>query len=187
MSSPTAVVSPYTGLQRLQGPTIAGTTHKHSRRAYRSATGLISAHNTGRTYKMGIWRYATGIFAAIGAVSWYATARERKRLLIMLAAGGFLPHTDDEGQEWGWLMDASEDAKGQPMYIPLDVAEQAIDILNAETLEQAEEMEANQWRWMVDAWAIRNAMAIAQHEPDVEMALIQWIAQQPLPEKGDQQ
>ena len=81
--------------------------------------------------------------------------------------------SEDE-MAWGWIMDM--DGRGQPINVPADLIGEAIDILNAETDEEQEEMAEHQWSWHVDAMAIREMMTLAQQIPDLETAFFTWVA-----------
>jgi hypothetical protein len=96
----------------------------------------------------------------------------------------------DEAQDtkagWGWIADW-EGGGGQPLLVPDDMAERAIEVLNQETDEQKEQMAEEQWSWRVTPMGMRQAMAVAQAEPDLEMALFTWMAHQapPVREEDD--
>lgn len=83
---------------------------------------------------------------------------------------------EEEAQEWGWITDLDEDGIGQPLFVPIDIAALAIDVLDQETVEEQEYMNTQQWTWTVDAMAIRYAMAMAIEIGDVEEALFTWVA-----------
>jgi hypothetical protein len=117
--------------------------------------------------------------------------RQRKELAQSLAEleiefgpilDGISQYHGDTPDEWGWIVDFG--GTGQPLWVPLDEMDTAMHILNQETEADKEEMQGQQWQWVVNAMAIRQAMAIAQQEPNLEMAFLTWMAQTPVPEEA---
>lgn len=131
---------------------------------------------------IGFWVLFT--ILGLGAI---ITQREGRKIRKVIEAeiGKTIP---DSWNNWGWVVDESEEGIGQPMLVPPDMVKKAIKVLNEETLADQQKMRAEQWRWVVDPLAIRYAMLIAQETPDIEEALITWVANHtkaPVPDDDD--
>lgn len=90
----------------------------------------------------------------------------------------------EDDQEWGWVVDIDEQG-GMPMYVPDDIADRAVEVLNQETPEEKARHKAQQWRWVITPMGVRQAMVIAQEEPNLELAFLTWVAQQTPPPEED--
>jgi len=105
-----------------------------------------------------------------------------KRSMDKTMEGILLELEEEHGQRtaWGWL--TANDGNGQPMRVPEDLVHRAVEVLGRETQEDRDRMEADQWMWNVTPMGIRHAMMIAQREPDIETALMQWAGTMGLPD-----
>lgn len=123
---------------------------------------------------------AVGFWALIGLASYGAwrTHKAAQRTWFDLSL-----EDDEEPLPWGWIFDP--EGPGQPFYVPIDLIQEAIEVLSQETIQEAQKMAADQWRWVLTPMGIRQAMAIAQEEPDIEMAFLTWVAQQTPPNLED--
>ena len=125
-----------------------------------------------------LWLSAAAFSALVALllVAWRAAQRATDRLLEDLRLELGVDEHDWNPDDWTWLVDMA-DPTGLPMYVPDDVADQALLVLATETMEELQSLKAQQWKWVVDAQAVRGIMYIAQQEPNIELALLTWVAQ----------
>jgi len=86
---------------------------------------------------------------------------------------------------WTWIVDEEETGEWLPLYVPDDVADKALEVLGAETVEEHQALKAQGWRWIVSPMQMRHAMHIAQNEENIEVAMFTWLANTKLPKADD--
>jgi len=128
-----------------------------------------------------IYGSAAGFWVGLAALVAFKRSMDRtfEDIKIELEAERQIDGWDPD--DWGWVVDLDDEGNGLPLYVPDDMAQRAVDVLNAETVEQLRDLKAEQWRWTINAMSMRQAMHIAQQEPNLEIALWTWVAQQTLP------
>lgn len=113
---------------------------------------------------------------------WVRTSRDMEEAMSTLKVelGEDVDIPEDQ-IPWTWLV--PQDGITAPLHVPADMVGEALNMMQNETLPEKQKMAAEQWRFQTDAQGIRRAMWIAQHQPDIEMALLEWVAHLDLPDK----
>lgn len=111
-----------------------------------------------------------GVFLALAALSTLLALWARHRIgkdFDGLEAGPI------DLTEYMWIY--MDDGSKPPVRVPKDLADRAIELMDAKTPEEMFE-ENPPMVFTLPVGAVRAAMQIAQEEPDVEIALATWMA-----------